>query len=261
MTTQLFTTPAQATAPAGSNFDQGLRENTALGFDNIGLTVTDGDTERQILSNISFQVAAGEVVGLTGPSGSGKSTLLAIAGCLQQPTTGTAQILTTPGDIESAVTLQATGRKAAQLRRKHIGMVFQQPNLLPALTVEENLLVMRRLQRIWGWEGSGRKEAKQRAAELLEQVGLADYAKRRPAHLSGGQQARVNLARALMNQPQILLVDEPTAALDQETAAQVTDLIFEATRASNTATLYVTHDDKQLQNANRILKLVDGKLQ
>ena len=243
----------------------------ALALKNISLTVQDGDNERTILDDISLKIRAGEVVGLVGPSGSGKSTLLTIAGCLKSADTGHVTLYSTKQDANGAgadesaerkaIDLSARGADAAKIRREHIGIVFQQPNLLPALTVKQQLIAMRRLGRVFGWPAGGRREAEKRADELLEAVGLTGLGNRRVSQLSGGQQARVNVARALMNEPEVLLVDEPTAALDQKSAGAVTRLIMDVTRKMGVATLYITHDLGQLHGADRIVEMVDGKLQ
>lgn len=243
----------------------------ALALKNISLTVQDGDNERTILDDISLKIRAGEVVGLVGPSGSGKSTLLTIAGCLKSADTGHVTLYSNKQDANGAgadesaerkaIDLSARGADAAKIRREHIGIVFQQPNLLPALTVKQQLIAMRRLGRVFGWPAGGRREAEKRADELLEAVGLTGLGNRRVSQLSGGQQARVNVARALMNEPEVLLVDEPTAALDQKSAGAVTRLIMDVTRKMGVATLYITHDLGQLHGADRIVEMVDGKLQ
>lgn len=230
----------------------------ALELKNISLRVQDGDNERTILDDISLSIRAGEVVGLVGPSGSGKSTLLTIAGCLQSADSGSVTLYS--GEERKPVDLGVRGAEAAAVRRDHIGIVFQQPNLLPALTVKQQLMAMRRLGRVFGWPAGGRKAAEQRADELLEAVGLEGFGDRRVSQLSGGQQARVNLARALMNDPEVLLVDEPTAALDQKSAGAVTRLIMDVTHKMGVATLYITHDLGQLHGADRIVEMVDGKL-
>lgn len=243
----------------------------ALALKNISLTVQDGDNKRTILDGISLKIRAGEVVGLVGPSGSGKSTLLTIAGCLKSADAGHVTLYSNKQDSNGAgagesaerkaIDLSARGADAAKIRREHIGIVFQQPNLLPALTVKQQLIAMRRLGRVFGWPAGGRREAEKRAGELLEAVGLAGLGERRVSQLSGGQQARVNVARALMNEPEVLLVDEPTAALDQKSAGAVTRLIMDVTRKMGVATLYITHDLGQLHGADRIVEMVDGKLQ
>lgn len=231
----------------------------ALELKNISLKVQDGDAERTILDDISLSIRAGEVVGLVGPSGSGKSTLLTIAGCLKTADSGSVTLYS--GDERKPIDLAVRGGQAAAIRRNHIGIVFQQPNLLPALTLKQQLLAMRRLGRVFGWPAGGRRAAERRAEELLDAVGLAGFGDRRVSQLSGGQQARVNVARALMNNPEVLLVDEPTAALDQKTAGAVTRLIMNVTRKMGVATLYITHDLGQLHGADRIVEMVDGKLQ
>lgn len=229
-----------------------------LELKNISLSVPDGEAQRAILDDITLTVHAGEVVGLVGPSGSGKSTLLTVAGCLQRADSGSATLYS--GAANASIDLGIRGAEAAAVRRDHIGIVFQQPNLLPALTVKQQLMAMRRLGRVFGWPAGGREDAERRAEELLASVGLEGLESRRVSQLSGGQQARVNLARALMNEPEVLLVDEPTAALDQKSAGTVTRLIMEVTKELGVATLYITHDMGQLHGADRIVEMVDGKL-
>ena len=230
----------------------------ALALENINLKVRDGEHERTILDDVSLQVHAGEVVGLVGPSGSGKSTLLTIAGALKSADSGTATLYSRAKG--EAIDLAVRGAEAAEIRRNHIGIVFQQPNLLPVLTVKQQLLAMRRLGRVFGWPKGGRAAAEERAAELLDAVGLQGMEDRKVAQLSGGQQARVNIARALMNNPEVLLVDEPTAALDQKNAGAVTRLIMDVTHKMQVATIYITHDMDQLHGADRIVEMVDGSL-
>ena len=225
----------------------------------LTLDVKDGTAERRILDDVSFTVEGGEVVGITGPSGSGKSTLLAVIGCLQEPTAGRAVLDTADGSTDLA---GARGKRAAQIRRDHLGIVFQQPNLLPALTVEEQLLLMPHLGKVFRFASTATKRAeKESAHQLLDAVGLGDKLKAKTGELSGGQQARVNLARAFMNDPALLLVDEPTAALDTTAATQVTELIKDLAHDRNIPALYVSHDQDQLETLDRTMKIVDGALE
>jgi putative ABC transport system ATP-binding protein len=147
-----------------------------------------------------------------------------------------------------------TRGELTDLRRHTIGIVFQQPNLLPSLTAAEQLQVMAQI------DGRSPARARGRAMELLDAVGLADHAHRRPHQLSGGQRQRVNIARALMNDPVVLLVDEPTSALDHERGAAVIDLITRLTHERSTATVLVTHDRGHLSAADRIADVHDGRL-
>lgn len=222
-----------------------------LHVSNLNLTVADGSTSRTLLDNITFDVQPGEVVGITGPSGSGKSTLLAVLGCLQSADSGTATL----GDIDLL-----NPQNRAALRRNHLGIVFQQPNLLPSLTVLDQLLLIPRLGRILPPSRSARTQHKDKALSLLNSIGLGDLAKRKVSELSGGQQARVNLARALMNSPKLLLVDEPTAALDQHSASEVTELIVSMAHQYNAPTLFVSHDMDAVNTLDRSIELVDGHL-
>lgn len=226
----------------------------ALEVKNISLEITDGTTKRNLLTDVSFNVDPGEVVGITGPSGSGKSTLLSIIGCLETATSGSAT-------LHGADTLElgtVSGRQAAEIRRRHLGIVFQQPNLLPALTAKEQLMVMSRLDKPFGISGKTWRQQEEKAERLLKEVGLEGRENAKVSELSGGQQARVNLARALMNDPALLLVDEPTAALDTANAQRVTELIVDLARERNTPVLYVSHDQEQLATLDRRIELVDG---
>ncbi|MBC6795630.1 ABC transporter ATP-binding protein [Corynebacterium macclintockiae] len=227
----------------------------ALEVKNIFLEITDGTTKRNLLSDVSFNVDPGEVVGITGPSGSGKSTLLSIIGCLETATSGSA---TLHGE-ETLELGTVSGRQAAEIRRRHLGIVFQQPNLLPALNAKEQLMVMSRLDKPFGISGKVWRQQEEKAEHMLKEVGLEGRENAKVSELSGGQQARVNLARAMMNDPALLLVDEPTAALDTTNAQRVTELIVGLARERNTPVLYVSHDQEQLATLGRRIELVDGK--
>lgn len=220
----------------------------SLHLTDITLTYPDGDGRLTALDRVSLDVPAGTLTAVAGPSGSGKSSLLAVAATLITPDSGLVVIDGTP----------TTGLSRGQLtalRRDKIGMVFQQPNLIASLTAAEQLEVIAHLSR------RPPRQARQRARELLGAVGLAAQAGRRPHQLSGGQRQRVNIARALMNDPAVLLVDEPTSALDHQRGAAIIDLLAGLTRQRGTATVLVTHDRAHLGQADQVAEVTDGQLQ
>ncbi|GAA3128935.1 ABC transporter ATP-binding protein [Streptomyces rectiviolaceus] len=220
----------------------------SLSLEDITLTYPDGEGRLTALDGIGLDVPAGTLTAIVGPSGSGKSSLLAVAATLVTPDAGRVVV----GGTETGA-LSATER--AELRRRRMGIVFQQPNLLASLTALEQVELMARL------DGSGRSgEVRERARELLDTVGIAGLAHRRPHQLSGGQRQRVGIARALMNAPAVLLVDEPTSALDHERGAAVLELLGRLTREWGTATVLVTHDRARLAIADRVVELVDGRM-
>ncbi|KUN18472.1 ABC transporter ATP-binding protein [Streptomyces corchorusii] len=219
----------------------------SLTLTDVTLTYPDGDTRLTALDQVSLKVPQGSLTAVVGPSGSGKSSLLAVAATLIAPDTGTVT-------IDGQSTIGLTPGALTKLRRHKIGIVFQQPNLLPSLTAAEQLQVMAQI------DGRNPRTAHTRAMELLDAVGLAAQAGRRPHQLSGGQRQRVNLARALMNDPAVLLVDEPTSALDQERGAAVIDLITRLTHQQATATVLVTHDRAHLTAVDQIAEVHDGRL-
>lgn len=222
--------------------------STALILKNVTLEYPDGQNNTiRALDNVSLSAVRGTVTGLAGPSGSGKSSLLAVAATLIPPTSGTVEV--NGSDVGG---LDDTGR--ARLRREEIGIVFQQPNLLPSLTAVEQLVAVAHLR------GESTGPAAERAAELLGVVGLGGQANQRPHQLSGGQRQRVNIARALMGNPSLLLVDEPTAALDHERSASIMKLLREVTEEFNVATILVTHDVEFLPLADVVVRMRDGVL-
>ncbi|SEB37586.1 ABC transporter ATP-binding protein [Microbacterium hydrocarbonoxydans] len=220
-------------------------------LNDITLTFPDGDSRVTAVDGVSLAAHPGTVTGITGPSGSGKSSLLAVAGTLLRPDAG--EILIDGNDVTALSPAEAT-----RLRRDRIGIVFQQPNLIPSLTAREQLSVMNELGA--PRNRRDRAAAASRADELLAAVGLAEHGHKRPHQLSGGQRQRVNIARALMNDPSVLLVDEPTSALDQKRGAQIIDLILRLTDELNTSTLLVTHDLVHLPRMHRVVHLVDGRV-
>ncbi|MDT0456869.1 ABC transporter ATP-binding protein [Streptomyces sp. DSM 41527] len=223
----------------------------SLELTDVTLTYPDGDARLTALDEVSLTVPAGRLTAVIGPSGSGKSSLLAVAATLIRPDRGRVVI----GGTDTA----GLGRAAlTTLRRATIGTVFQQPNLLPSLTAAEQLQVTAHLD--GRASRTARARARERARELLSAVGLEDRADRRPHQLSGGQRQRVNIARALMNEPAVLLVDEPTSALDHERGAAVLALLRTLTRQRATATVLVTHDPDRLDVADTVAEVRDGRL-
>lgn len=219
----------------------------SLNLTGVTLTYPDGDTRLTALDNVTLNVPRGSLTAVVGPSGSGKSSLLAVAATLITPDRGTVT-------VDGVPATGMTRGELTDLRRRKIGIVFQQPNLLPALTAVEQLQVMAQI------DGRSPAKARDRAMELLDAVGLAPQARRRPHQLSGGQRQRVNIARALMNNPTVLLVDEPTSALDHERGAAIIDLLTRLTHQQATATILVTHDRTHLTAADQLTEVHDGRL-
>jgi len=219
----------------------------SLELHDVNLSYPDGDRTLTALSHVDLTVGAGELVAVTGPSGSGKSSLLGVAGLLLRPGSGRVWV----AGVDTG-TLRGSAR--ATLRRTSIGFVFQQTNLIASLSAVGQLLAVAHL--------SGRRitDERERALELLDAVGVADKARRRPHELSGGERQRVGVARALMNSPRLLLVDEPTSALDHERGAAVMELLQRLTEERDVATVVVTHDLGALRGARRVTTLTDGRL-
>lgn len=225
---------------------------TELSFTDVTLTFPDGKDRVTAVNNVSFTLKPGELIAITGPSGSGKSSLLALAATLITPDSGSIML----GDTELA---HLSGKQAAECRRNRIGIVFQQSNLIPSLTALEQLEMMRHLGPPWH-QKTQRKKVRSRGMELLERLDLGDCADRRVGALSGGQRQRVNIARALMNSPELLVVDEPTSALDSQRSRIVMELLLDLVRSENVGTLLVTHDRDAADHADRELTMSDGKL-
>ncbi|WP_327738289.1 ABC transporter ATP-binding protein [Streptomyces nojiriensis] len=213
----------------------------------VTLTYPDGESRLTALDAVGLEVPAGTLTAVIGPSGSGKSSLLAVAATLVTPDSG--RVVVAGQD-----TTELGPAEKSALRREKIGIVFQQPNLLASLTAAEQLQVMAHVR------GRPARALRRRALELLDAVGLADKADKRPHQLSGGQRQRINIARALMNEPAVLLVDEPTSALDHERGAAVLDLLVTLTRERSTATVLVTHDHAHLERMDRTATMTDGSL-
>ncbi|GAA2073863.1 ABC transporter ATP-binding protein [Aeromicrobium tamlense] len=223
-----------------------------IDLSHVTLTFPDGASRVTAIDDASLRVEAGSTAGVTGPSGSGKSSLLAVASTLITPDRGTVT-------IDGVETTDLSLTEKAELRRTKIGLVFQQSNLLGSLTAYEQLLVMNELTTD-PKRRAERHATRERAAELLDAVGLAGDRDKRPAQLSGGQRQRVNIARALMHRPSVLIVDEPTSALDQERGGQIVDLLLRLTEENHTATILVTHDQRILPRLTSAHRMVDGRL-
>ena len=207
------------------------------------------NTEVVAMRDVSFQVSRGEVVALLGPSGAGKSTLLTAIGLVNPPTSGEIAIGGCPvmSGPRALVDIRA-------FRRKHLGFVFQKANLIPFLNALENVQVAMEIN-----DAPARK-ARKRAMELLEYLGVADRCRNLPSMLSGGQQQRVAVARALANDPSLILADEPTAALDSHRGRQVMELFGMVAHEQKAGVIVVTHDQRALDVFDRILEMEDGVL-
>lgn len=221
--------------------------NTALNLVNVTLEYPDGDGTLKALDDVNLKLAPGEFLSLVGPSGSGKSSLLAVAATLVRPSAGLVVI----GGIDAGGLSEAD---RTSLRREQIGIIFQQPNLLPSLTALEQLVIGEHLR------GKPARAASLRAAALLDLVGLAPAAGKRPHQLSGGQRQRVNIARALMGDPAVLLVDEPTAALDHDRSEAIVRLLRRVTDEFGVATVMVTHDTGFVPLTDTVASMRDGRL-
>ena len=209
-----------------------------------------GDTAVEALKAVDMEVAPGEVVGLIGPSGSGKSTLLKCLGAVIEPTAGR---MTLGEEVIYDEAWKISDLRA--LRRDKIGFVFQAPYLIPFLDVTDNVALLPMLA------GYPNGESRRRALELLEALDVAHRAKAMPAQLSGGEQQRVSIARALVNRPPVILADEPTAPLDSERALAVIRILNQMARQYETAIIVVTHDEKIIPTFKRIYYIRDGKTQ
>ncbi len=218
-----------------------------LEVDKITKVYGSGHTKVVAIEDISFFLDKGQMLAVLGPSGSGKTTLLSVVAGLLSPTSGEILI------DNQAIHLHSTSESAA-FRRSHVGLVFQDYHLIPFLSALDNLLLVLSLSRFTT------RADKQRAQGLLEEFGLSARAKHKPGMLSGGERQRVSIARALMNQPEIMLVDEPTANLDTEHGYKVIDMIRSHIYSRNMTCIMVTHDIRMCTGADKTLKLVDGKV-
>lgn len=221
----------------------------AVEVQNLRKVYGSGHTEVVAVRDASLSIARGEVVGMLGPSGSGKSTILTAMALINLPTSGRITIDGTPvlDGPKALVDLRA-------FRRQHLGFVFQKANLIPFLTALENVQIALEVN------DTSPREAKRRAMELLDYLDVGPRAHNLPVALSGGEQQRVAVARALANKPGLILADEPTAALDSQRGRQVMELFAKVAREQNAGVIVVTHDHRTLDVFDRILEMEDGGL-
>ncbi|MCY3855321.1 MAG: ABC transporter ATP-binding protein [Rhodospirillales bacterium] len=206
-----------------------------------------GPVTTEVLRGVDLEVGAGDLMSIMGPSGSGKTTLMNIVGLLDRPTSG--QHVLDGRDVSGL-----GDDELSALRNKHIGFVFQAFHLLPRLTALENVCLP------LVYRGAGRSETRRRAEEVLKQVGMGDRIDHRPDRLSGGQKQRVAIARALVGAPALLLADEPTGALDSDTAREVTALLLQLNAERGVTILIITHDALVARQCRRQVRIRDGRL-
>ncbi|QGG49043.1 ABC transporter ATP-binding protein [Heliorestis convoluta] len=215
-------------------------------LENLNKIYQTGEERIFALNGLNLSIEEGEFVAIMGPSGSGKSTMMNVIGCLDQPTEGHYYLNNQP-------IAKASDDELAAIRNKKIGFVFQSFNLLPKLSALENV----ELPMLYS--GLSRQERREKAAEALEKVGLAHRMQNRPTELSGGQQQRVSIARALVNDPLLLLADEPTGALDSRTTVEIME-IFQSLHEQGKTILVVTHEAEIAEYAQRLILFRDGEI-
>ncbi|WP_416434815.1 ABC transporter ATP-binding protein [Lactococcus lactis] len=218
---------------------------TILKMENVKKSFGSGHNEIQALKGIDLAVNQGEFVSIIGPSGSGKSTFLTIAGGLQSPTSGNIS-------INGLDFTPLSEKKRSKLRFKEIGFILQSSNLIPYLTIEEQFLLIDKINH--------EKLTSKKGIELLKSLDILDLKDKHPSYLSGGERQRAAIARALFNEPNLILADEPTASLDTEHAYQVVELLRQEAHLKNKATIMVTHDQRMIKNSDSIYKIEDGLL-
>ena len=223
------------------------RQNNIIVTKDLIKTYEDSGVPVKAVRGIDYKLKPGEFTAIIGPSGSGKTTFLNLIAGLDTPTSGEVWL---SGTKISAM----SGKELSAFRRDHIGFIFQAYNLLPVLTVEENVEYIMLLQRVPAGERH------ERVMDILEQVGLADYADRFPLKLSGGQQQRVAVARAMVSEPSLVIADEPTANLDSETSGQLLDMMRRLNSETGMTFLFSTHDEIVMRRARKVVVLKDGRI-
>ena len=217
-----------------------------LSVSNLSKVYTSGSRKLTVLDEVTFDIKSGEIISIVGPSGSGKTTLLGLCAGLDSGSTGSVVL-----DGNSLEKLSEDQRAA--VRNQSVGFIFQNFQLLPTLTALENVMVPLELKK--------RKDARKKAQELLDKVGLGDRGTHYPTQLSGGEQQRVSIARAFANEPKILFADEPTGNLDTETGEMIEKLIFDLNKEEGTTLVLVTHDLELAAKTQRIIHIKGGKVQ
>lgn len=220
----------------------------ALEINNITKIYQDGSSENTVLKQVSLKVKPGEFVAIVGPSGSGKSTLLSIAGALLSSEKGEVII----GDTRVDCTKK---KEWTKIRREQIGFIFQSHQLIPYLNVRDQLRLINKISK-----NKNKETSNKYLDELLEDLGLSDYATKYPDKLSGGEKQRVAIARAFMNNPHVILADEPTASLDGERGRQVVKMISKEVKKHNKAAVMVTHDERILDLVDAVYRIENGSI-
>ena len=206
-----------------------------------------GSLKVKAVDNVNLKISDGEFTAIVGPSGSGKTTLLNCIGGLDNPTSGKVII---DGELISSY----SSDQMIKFRLNNIGFVFQSYNLIPVLTAKENIEMVMLMQ------GYNKQDMEKRSSDLLNEVGMGDMSKRRPAELSGGQQQRVAVARSLASKPRFILADEPTANLDSKSTAKLLDIMSRLNKQENITFIFSTHDQRVIDRARRVVTLEDGKI-
>jgi len=206
-----------------------------------------GSLKVKAVDNVNLKISDGEFTAIVGPSGSGKTTLLNCIGGLDNPTSGKVII---DGELISSY----SSDQMIKFRLNNIGFVFQSYNLIPVLTAKENIEMVMLMQ------GYNKQDMEKRSSDLLNEVGMGDMSKRRPAELSGGQQQRVAVARSLASKPKFILADEPTANLDSKSTAKLLDIMSRLNKQENITFIFSTHDQRVIDRARRVVTLEDGKI-
>ncbi len=227
-----------------------MNENQSIKIENLVKKFGKGDSEVTVIDGANFTLNKGEFVALVAPSGAGKTTLLMMLGCVLEPTSGRIEI-----GSEVVYDDKWKVKDDRELRRKKIGFIFQAHYLIPFLNIEENISLLPYQN------GESKKLVKPRVKELLEYLDMSDKLHSMPSELSGGQNQRIAIARALANEPDIILADEPTAALDRHRAISVVKMLKKITREQNVTIIMVTHDDRLLPFCDKVLTIKEKKIQ